>query len=367
MSRLALISDKRCQEHKPPESHPESPQRLAAIDQAFDKSDLSKKADRVSPQEANAGELALVHSERYIDELEKASKDLTSQQLLQIDPDTYMSAASYTAAKLAAGAGITAIHGILEKRFDNAFIAVRPPGHHASRANAMGFCLFNNIAIAARQARRSGYDRVLIVDWDVHHGNGTQDVFYDDPSVCFISMHQYPMWPFTGWFTEHGHREGEGFNVNVPLPEGTGDRGYLLAWDHVVKPVCLEYKPDLILVSAGYDAHKSDPLGGQKITTAGFAMLAQRLADVCRIEEINSICFLEGGYNTQALAASAVATMEVLQAETAEETANVHVSHLLPGVATGTEPITNDDAPDEVEERIKEVRQHLSEYWKSLR
>jgi acetoin utilization deacetylase AcuC-like enzyme len=140
-----------------------------------------------------------------------------------------------------------------------------------------------------------------------------------------------------------------------------------MAWDRIIKPVSLEYKPELILVSAGYDAHKSDPLGGQKISTAGFAMLSQRLADVCRIEEVSSICFLEGGYNTQALASSVMATMEVLQAKTAEETANVHVSHLLPGVATGTEPITTDDSPDEVEERIKEIRKYISDYWKSLR
>ncbi len=368
MTRLALIRDAKCQQHKPPASHPESPQRLASIDKKFAESDISTVVERLSPREATADELALVHSDAYIEEMEKEALHIHGNELLRIDSDTYMSEGSYTAAKLAAGAGILAIEGVYEGRFESAFVAVRPPGHHASRQTAMGFCLYNNIAMAAQYARKKlGYERIAIIDWDVHHGNGTQDIFYSDPSVCFISMHEYPAYPGTGWFKEHGKGEGEGYTVNIPLPGGTGDRGYLAAWDRIVKPVCLEYAPDLILVSAGYDAHQADPLAYQNVSTAGFAMLTQRLADVSREVGVRSICFLEGGYNLSALADSALATMRVLNAESAEQLAAVHVSYLIPGAASGADPITDDDARDEVDERLNDVRKHLSSYWNSLR
>lgn len=368
MQRLALIRDDKCKLHEPPPSHPESPARLNAIDQAFEKSSLNGVVESLTPKEATFDELLLVHSEDYVDEIDRDARQIDHDDRLRIDADTYMSEGSYTAAKLAAGAGIMAVDGVHHERFENAFVAVRPPGHHATRSVAMGFCLFNNIAVAAQYARKKcGYKRVMIIDWDVHHGNGTQDIFYDDPSVCFASMHQYPSYPGTGWFKEHGRGDGEGFTVNVPLPAGTGDRGYLSAWDNVVKPVSLEYAPDLILVSAGYDAHRMDPLAHQKVSTAGFAMLSQRLADLSSATGARSICFLEGGYNTGALGDSALATMRVLNARTAEEVADVHVSYLMPGAASGADPITDDDARDEVEERIKDVRKHLGSYWKSLR
>ena len=367
MTRLALIRDAKCQLHKPPPSHPESPQRLAAIDKKFDDSELKKVVERLSPREATANELALVHSEDYVDGLENEAKLIHKDELLQIDADTYMSEGSYTAAKLAAGAGILAVDGVHNNQFESAFVAVRPPGHHATRSTAMGFCLYNNIAVAAQYARKKlGYERVAIIDWDVHHGNGTQDIFYSDPTVCFISMHEYPAYPGTGWYKESGRGDGEGFTVNVPLPGGTGDRGYLAAWDRVVKPVCLEFAPELILVSAGYDAHRADPLAHQKVSTAGFAMLSQRLADISLLTGVRSVCFLEGGYNISALADSALATMRVLNAKSAEEIAAVHVSYLIPGAASGADPITDDEAPDEVDERLQDIRKHYGKYWKSL-
>jgi acetoin utilization deacetylase AcuC-like enzyme len=233
----------------------------------------------------------------------------------------------------------------------------------------MGFCLFNNIAVAAKYAQKTmGLKRVLIIDWDVHHGNGTQDIFYDDPSVCFASFHQYPFWPpNSGWYEEDGTGEGKGYNVNIPLPAGTGDRGYLHAWDRLLKPICLEYQPELIMLSAGYDAHQMDPLGQQRISTSGYAMLSQRLADLGRETSSKLVAFLEGGYNAKSLAESALATMRVLNASTAEETAAVHVSYLVPGSAAGMAPITEDQSPNEVDQRVVDVRKHFSQYWRSLK
>jgi acetoin utilization deacetylase AcuC-like enzyme len=218
----------------------------------------------------------------------------------------------------------------------------------------MGFCLFNNIAVAARYAQKKcGFKKIFIIDWDVHHGNGTQDLFYDDPTICFLSLHQYPFWPGTGAISEDGRGDGKGFNINIPMPEGSGDRGYLAAFDQIVKPICLEFQPDLILVSAGYDAHKNDPLGGQKISTSGFAMLSQRLSDLSDQTGAKVVCFLEGGYDVNALSASAIATMRV--------------SYLIPGTASGLDPITNDDRPHQVDEQIAAVRKHFAPYWHSLK
>lgn len=368
MSRLALIRDAKCQEHHPPPGHPERPQRLGIIDKKFVESDLHGSVQSVAPRRATLDELTLVHDQDYVEQIDEESKSIRGNQILQLDADTYMSTGSHEAAMLAAGAGVLAIDGVHHSEYESAFVAVRPPGHHASRATAMGFCLFNNIAIAAQHARKKlGYKRVAIIDWDVHHGNGTQNIFYNDPTVCFISMHEFPAYPGTGWYKEHGRGEGEGFTVNVPLPAGTGDRGYLAAWDKIVKPVCQEFAPDLILVSAGYDAHKADLLSFQKVTTGGFAMLSQRLADISTLAGIKTVCFLEGGYDLQALGDSALATMRVLNARSASEIANVHVSYLVPGSAAGLDPITDDDAPDEVEERIQDIRKHLGTYWHSLR
>jgi acetoin utilization deacetylase AcuC-like enzyme len=370
MSKLALLRDSRFQLHMTPDGHPESAERLAAIDQAFYRSALEDDVKQLEPRLATEDEIALVHDAAYIEELESDSLRLAKGgDFLQVDPDTYMSSQTFDTAKLAAGAGLVAVEAIRKHDFESAFVAVRPPGHHASVATPMGFCLFNNIAVAARYGQsKQGYKRILIVDWDVHHGNGTQDIFYRDPNVCFISLHQYPFWPpNSGWYTEDGAQEGKGFNINVPLPEGTGDRGYLAAWDKIVRPIGLEYEPDLILVSAGYDAHRQDPLGGQKISTSGFAMLSQRLKDLSDMTGAKVVCFLEGGYNVRALSESAIATMRVLNADSARDTAEVHVSYLIPGAASGADPITNDFHPNQVDERIEDVRKHFSKYWKSFK
>lgn len=371
MSKLALIRDPKFQEHLTPDTHPESPQRLQAIDNVIHKSALEGSIKELQPRPATEEELLSVHSDTYIHELEKDSSLAQKRNgLVQLDSDTFMSPKTYDTAKLAAGAGLVAVDAVSHRNgHTSSFVAVRPPGHHALKDKPMGFCLFNNIAVAAKYAQKAlGAKRVFIVDWDVHHGNGTQALFYNDPSIFFTSFHQYPFWPpDSGWYTEDGDGEGKGFNMNIPLPAGTGDRGYLAAWDALVNPVCAEFEPDLIMLSAGYDAHNLDPLGQQRISTAGFAMLSQRLSELTRSGDAKIVCFLEGGYNTRSMSESAVATMRVLNADGESELGQVHSSYLVEGPVSGKEPITNDRSPDQVDERIKDVRKHFSKYWKALR
>lgn len=370
MSRLSLVQDSKFQEHKTPDSHPESPQRLAAIDRVFKASPLAESVTLLQPREASEEDIAIVHDHGYIEQLkEKATRAEKEQMLLALDGDTFMSPKTYQTAKLAAGAGLVGIEAVNSGAGDSAFIAVRPPGHHALSDTPMGFCLFNNIAVAAKQAQKKfGAKKVLIIDWDVHHGNGTQAMFYDDPTVLFTSFHQYPFWPpDSGWYTEDGSGDAKGYNLNIPLPKGTGDRGYMAAFDRLFKPVCQEFEPDLIMLSAGYDAHELDPLAQQRVSTLGFTMLSQRLADLRDQTGAKLVCFLEGGYNTKSLSESAVATMRVLNAETPEQAAEVHVAYTIPGAITGEAPVTNDQSSHAVDERIEDIRRHFSRYWKSLK
>ncbi|HEY9775944.1 MAG TPA: histone deacetylase [Planktothrix sp.] len=367
MSKLSLVRDEKFQQHLTPDLHPESPKRVAAIDQALHESALAGNVEQLSPRAATLDEICLVHSAAYVETLEENSEKTKKGRFVQLDADTFMSPNTLDIARLAAGAGLVALDSVKGDAFQSSFVAVRPPGHHASRAKPMGFCLFNNVALAARYAQKElGLQRIFIIDWDVHHGNGTQDIFYDDPSVHFVSFHQYPFWPGTGWYDEDGGGEGRGYNMNIPLPEATGDRGYLYAWDQLVKPVCQEFNPDLILLSAGYDAHQMDPLGQQRISTSGYAMLSQRLVDLSQVTGAKVVAFLEGGYNVKSLSDSAIATMKVLNADGAEEVADVHVSYLVPGSAAGADPITADRRAHEVDERVADVKKHFSKYWKSL-
>ena len=281
MSRLAIVNDKRFEDHLTPATHPESPARVSAISQAL--ASANRKFDTIDPRQAKEEELCLSHSDHYIEDLaNKAETAKASGKTIAIDPDTVMSPKSYDTAKLAVGASLNAIDALASNKHDSCFVAVRPPGHHALQDKAMGFCLFNNVAITADYAvKKGGFKKIFILDWDVHHGNGTQDIFYNRPEVMFVSLHQHPFWPpGSGRLTESGSGEGKGFNVNIPLPGGTGDTGYLKTLDTIVVPLCQEYEPDLIIVSAGYDAHKDDPIANQNITTVGFAMMTQRVADL---------------------------------------------------------------------------------------
>lgn len=371
MSNLVFVYDPQFQKHLTPESHPESPNRLMAIENALHRSELIKQVRRAEPRPATPAEIALMHSPDYVEDMErkgKKARDTKTTIQLDVAAETFMSPESYDTAKLAAGAGLVAIEQVLKHGAPTSFVAVRPPGHHALADRPMGFCIFNNIAIAARYAQRElGAKKVMIIDWDVHHGNGTQELFFDDPSVLFISFHQYPFWPPNiGWYTEDGVGEGKGYNINIPLPAGTGDRGYTRAWDAIVSPVAQEFSPDLILLSAGYDAHQHDPLGQQQITTSGYYLLSNRLADLSDRIGAPVSGFLEGGYNTRTLADSVVTTMSVMNADDAHARKDVQP---FGGERYGGELTaeTGDRSPDAVDERIETVRKHLSKYWKSLR
>ncbi len=364
MPKLALVHNQIFQRHATPETHPESPDRVAAIDEALHRSELMLETARITPREASVPELLYVHKEKYIEELErKGQRAAESGGCIQIDPDTYMSPQSFAIAKLAAGGGLEAVRTVLQHEARHAYVIVRPPGHHALADRPMGFCLFNNIAVAARFAQREfNLKKVMIIDWDVHHGNGTQDIFYNDPSVLFVSFHQFPYWPpDMGWYTEDGEAEGKGYNINIPLPAGTGDRGYLASWDAIVKPVCQEYNPDIILLSAGYDAHAADPLGQQQISTRGYFMLTNRLVELSEMAECPIVGFLEGGYNTRSLADSVVATVKVLNALDKSQRENLRAFGGIYGAEVG--PSTQDRNPGMVDERIASVRRHFSKYW----
>lgn len=369
MGSISLLRHHLFALHRNPELHPESSERLTAIDYAIAQSDLAATIVPVTPRAVTPEELCQVHAQEYIEELEAADAKLRgSESLIQLDGDTFMSEHTLAAAKLAAGGGLVATELVVKGGMAAAFAAVRPPGHHARKGKPMGFCIFNNIALAAHYARlQLSLKRVLILDWDVHHGNGTEEIFYNDASVCVISLHQYPFWPYdSGWLTEDGAGEGKGFNINIPLPAGTGDSGYMRAWERIVEPIGLSFKPELILLSAGYDAHQLDPLGQQKITTVGFALLSQKLSELSTMTGAKVVAFLEGGYNQRALAESVVATLRVLSCDTPTRLAEVQDSYKPSASSTSLKPVSGDTNPIEVDERIDLVRQQFRQYWPGI-
>ncbi|MBI3603569.1 MAG: histone deacetylase, partial [Nitrospirae bacterium] len=257
----------------------------------------------IEPLNASDEWITLVHTPSYLADI-KARAPVSGH--VALDPDTALSPGSLPAAYLAAGGALVALDAIMAGLVQNAFCAVRPPGHHAERDRAMGFCFFNNVAIAARYGqRRHGLDRVLIVDWDVHHGNGTQHAFYDDPSVLFFSTHQYPHYPGTGRATERGEGAGEGSTINVPMSAGQGDEDYREVFERVLVPAADQFKPDLVLISAGFDAHRDDPLAGMGLTEDGYETLSRTVLDIARRHcQGRVLSCLEGGYHLPALAAS---------------------------------------------------------------
>jgi acetoin utilization deacetylase AcuC-like enzyme len=370
MSTLTLVRDDEFQEHLTPELHPEAPNRLQAIDKAFLTSSLDDSVRQLAPRPASEDDITTVHNAAYIEELEKDSRIAKDQdRIVQIDADTFMSPRTFDLAKLAVGAGMVGVDSVLDTEAKSCFVSVRPPGHHALADKAMGFCFFNNVAVAARYAqKKAGMKRILIIDWDVHHGNGTQDIFYNDPSVCFISFHQFPFWPpDSGWYTEDGAGDGKGYNINIPMPAGTGDRGYLEAWKRIVEPVAMAYKPEMILLSAGYDAHQDDPLGQQRISTKGFAELSQRLLNLAHENDAKLVSFLEGGYNVKSLSESAVATMKVLNEDKNGTLVPDVVLHSKSIIASTHGGILPDRNASLVDERITEVRKHFQRFWPALK
>lgn len=303
--RIGFVYSDQFLNHRTPSGHPEREGRLVALKEHLEKTDLWNELQHLPPEPATADQVMRVHTQSHFDFIretcEKGGGVLDSG-------DTFAVKASFDTALLAAGAVAGGVDTVLAGQHDAVFCAVRPPGHHAERDHPMGFCLFNNVAVGVAQALQvHGLERVAILDWDVHHGNGTQHIFEASPEVLFISLHQYPFYPGTGSSEERGIGKGEGFTLNIPLPAGTGEKTYEQAFDEEVLPALRKFRPQLLFISAGFDAHKDDPLGGMLLTEDSFAMMTRKVRGVAPIVSV-----LEGGYNLTALARSVEAHLNAL-------------------------------------------------------
>lgn len=304
----SILIDPRFREHDPGRGHPERPERIQVLEEML--ADWTgPRLDRIEPRLAEAGEIQTAHSASLFDRV----RETDGVDHSRIDADTATSARSYEVALLAAGGFLQTVDAVIDGVAKNAFAFVRPPGHHATGSQSMGFCLFNNVAVAAKHLRARGYERVAIVDFDLHHGNGTEAIFYDDPSVLYASLHQYPYYPGTGAAEDLGTGAGRGYTVNIPFSAGVGDAGYLLAFDEILCPVLQQFQPEFLLISAGFDCHARDPLGGMQVTEAGVAGMADRLLRVAdEICDGRLAAVLEGGYDLNAIRSSAQTMLEAM-------------------------------------------------------
>ena len=332
---LEIVEDGRYQSHRGPDGHPERPERLVAVGEAIDA--FRGDFDIVTPREADPDEILRAHATNMVDAL-AATRELPPGQ---IDADTYHTPSSFDVARLAAGGCIDLARRVLGGQVARGLAAVRPPGHHAETARAMGFCLFNNVAVAVRALQAEGGEpRIVIFDWDVHHGNGTQHLFEDDPTVLYISTHQFPFYPGTGDFGEAGEDRGFGTTLNIPMPEGCGDAEYLGVVERLVVPATMGFAPDLILVSCGFDAHADDPLASMELSRNGFRAMARvmrSLADT--LCEGKIVHILEGGYalsgvreGTQAVLESLIAKPAPLAYGTEDGRANIEAGSPLKAI-----------------------------------
>ena len=303
MGRVGIVTHPAYLEHDMGRHHPESPERLRAIVARLESTGTMSKLTRIAPRKAETEWITRIHDPAYVQRLEASAP---STGYASLDLDTSMSPGSLPAAHLAVGGALAAVDAVMANQVDQVFCAVRPPGHHAEANRAMGFCLYNNVAVAARYIQeRHGLARVLIVDWDVHHGNGTQHAFEDDPSVLFFSTHQYPHYPGTGAETERGRGRGEGATINVPLYGGQGTDEYREIFLNVLVPAAAAFQPEFVLISAGFDAHRDDPLASMAITDEGYGELTRIVASIAQTHcQGRIVACLEGGYDLRALAAS---------------------------------------------------------------
>ena len=307
---VSLIYDSAYLKHNTGRNHPETARRLEAVLKALESADLSKRLRAVKPSPASIADLKRCHDEEMIQHI----KQMCEEGARYLDADTQISSESYEVALLAAGAAVTAVDAVMKEDGGRAFGVVRPPGHHARVAGAMGFCLFNNAAIGARYAQaRYGVERVLIIDWDVHHGNGTQEIFWTDPTVFYFSTHQYPFYPGTGASDETGGGKGEGFTLNIPLRAGTSAHDHRQAFAAALRSIETKFPPDLVIISAGFDSRRGDLLGGLMLEDSDFSEMTK---DVLRLAEKHSngrvIGLLEGGYNLDLLGASVTSHLSAL-------------------------------------------------------
>jgi acetoin utilization deacetylase AcuC-like enzyme len=347
--KIGLVRDKLFLNHSNGDGHPERPERLAAIDDALARVSFADELIDLSARDATRAELSRVHDESYIARIAETD----GQRFRMLDADTGAGPDSYRAALRGAGGTIAAVDAVLAGGVRRSFSLPRPPGHHAERNRAMGFCLFNNIAVAAEHARAAhGLERIAIVDWDVHHGNGTQWSFFEDPGVLYISIHEYPLFPGTGLVQDTGRDIGGGYTVNLPLPAGQTDSDYAIAFEQVVIPVLEEFEPELILVSAGFDCHRKDPLARMRLTAEGFRWMTRALIGVAeRHSDGRIVHVLEGGYNLEALAEGVTAVLEELVADKARE----------PEPAAGRER-----ASEGLENVLAKGARFLPKHWASL-
>jgi len=343
--RTGIVKDDRYMEHDMGPFHPESPKRLEVIYRMLEE-ETALDFLEVDPRPAEEEEVERVHTASHFASIRATA----GKERVHLDPDTSTCARSFEVALLAAGGLLEAADAVMEGKVENAFALIRPPGHHAEASQAMGFCIFNNAAVAAAHLlERHGLQRVLIVDWDLHHGNGTQHVFEDRPEVLYFSTHQFPHYPGTGHWSEVGKGKGEGFTVNIPLLSPKTDSDLLSIYRKVLRPVALEYDPQFILVSAGFDIYAGDPLGGMQVTETGFAALAGELLELAGLTCGNRILFtLEGGYNLQGLRDGVKEVLGRLSGTGPE-----------PGVVPEPSPAT--------ERELSPVLETLSRYWSSLK
>ncbi|MDT7043512.1 histone deacetylase [Candidatus Nitronereus thalassa] len=303
MGRVGIVTHPAYLEHDMGPGHPESPERLRVINAQLEATGIMAKLTRIEPRKAATEWITRIHDPAYVQCLEEKAP---SVGYVSLDPDTSMSPGSLTAAYLAAGGAMAAVDAIMDNQVDQVFCAVRPPGHHAEATHAKGFCLFNTVAIAARYIQeRHGLKRILIVDWDVHHGNGTQHVFEDDPSVLFFSTHQFPFYPGTGAFVERGRGAGEGATINMPLDGGQGPDDYRAIFEQVLVPAAKAFHPEFVLISAGFDAHQDDPLASMALTDESYGELTRLVTGIANAHcHGRIVSCLEGGYALRALAGS---------------------------------------------------------------
>jgi acetoin utilization deacetylase AcuC-like enzyme len=337
-----LVRDRRFLDHTMGSYHVENPLRLEAIYQMLDE-DRPDNIREILPRPATQEELELIHTAAYV----RAIRETAGRPLVVLDPDTSASALTWETARLAAGGTIEAAEAVRQGKVSNAFALVRPPGHHAEAGRARGFCIFNNVALAASHLiQNSGLRRVLVADWDLHHGNGTQHAFYNRRDILYFSTHLYPYYPGTGYWDETGQEEGQGFTINIPLSPGQTGQDYLFIYRNILGPVAAEFQPEFILVSAGFDIFGGDPLGGMDVDLAGFAALAAELLSLAAHCCQGRILFvLEGGYNLVGLREGVRGVIQQMN-------------------GTGEPPSVPAEASVSTLKELAPALQHLRKFWK---